>query len=242
MAKTRLATVSQKTITELELTAMALDAQLGQFLQQTLQHQPIVVETTYCVNSQVCLAWLKSTKKLKTFVCNGVNMINNYKCSFFFIPTDLNPANIATRICPPRESRQLWLLGPSLANLEELKITDQDLTEPLQNLAFIPRKQEEPTEGKTEGTLETKTQQIGPYTARHGSPEDTLYTYRSHHSDRVTAIQGKPEDVVDKDNLNQPELTEEVIDRSGTFSNFTIPKFLSSREIPETAIDMTRHS
>ena len=38
MANTRLATVSQKTIPELELMAMALGAQLGQFRQQTPCH------------------------------------------------------------------------------------------------------------------------------------------------------------------------------------------------------------
>ena len=42
--------------------AMAFGSQLGQFLQQTLQQWPIVVETTYWSDSQVCLAWLKSTK------------------------------------------------------------------------------------------------------------------------------------------------------------------------------------
>ena len=98
MAKTRLAPVSQKTIPELELMGMALGSQIGQFLQQNLQHQAIVVETTFWSDSQVCLAWLKSTKTVKTFVRNRVNMINNYKCKFFFIPTDLNPADTATRI------------------------------------------------------------------------------------------------------------------------------------------------
>ena len=69
---------------------------------------------------------------------------NNYKCSFSFDPTDLNPADIPTQM---RQLREV---------LEELMITNQDLTEPLQNPAVIPRKQEEPTEGKPEYTLEKK--------------------------------------------------------------------------------------
>ena len=53
MAKTRLAPVSQKTIPDLELMAMALGSQFGNFLQQTLQHLSIVVETTYWSVSQI---------------------------------------------------------------------------------------------------------------------------------------------------------------------------------------------
>ena len=122
IAKTRLAPVSPKTVPELELMAMALGSHLEKFLQQTLQHLPIVVETTDWSDSQVCLAWLRSAQTLKTFVRNRVNMINNYKCSFFFIPTDHNPAAIATRKNCPKESRQqLWWHGPSVRVLEELK-------------------------------------------------------------------------------------------------------------------------
>ena len=109
MAKTRLAPVSRKTIPKLELMAMALGSHLGKLLQQTLHHLPIVVEPTYWSDSKVCLARLKSTKTLKTFVSNRVNMINNYKCSFFLIPADLadhNSADIATRINQLKESRQ----------------------------------------------------------------------------------------------------------------------------------------
>ena len=190
MAKTRLAPVSPKTIHELELMAMALDSQLGKFLQQSLQHLPIVVETTYWSDSQVCLVWLKSTKTLKTFVRNRVNMIN-YKCNFFFIPTDHNPADIATRISQPKKSRQqLWWHGPSLRVLEELKTTYQDVSEPLEYATFIPRKQEERPEGKPEDTLETKTQ---AYAARQGSLEDTLNTDHTQRSKRITAKLGKPE-------------------------------------------------
>ena len=117
MVMTRLAPVSPKTIAEAELMAMALNSQLGKFLQQTLQHLPIVVETTCWSDSQVCLAWLKSTKTAKTFVRKRMNMIKNYKCSFFFFPTDHNPADIATRISQSKESRQqLWWHGPSLGS------------------------------------------------------------------------------------------------------------------------------
>ena len=70
-------------------------------------------------------------------------MINNYKCSFFFIPKDLIPAEIATLISQPKESQQhLPWHEPSLGVLGELTTTNQDLSDSLENAAFIPRKQE----------------------------------------------------------------------------------------------------
>ena len=83
-------------------------------------------------------------------------MSNNYKCSFFFIPTDHNLADNATRISQLKESRQqLWWHGPSLRILEELKTTHQDVSEPFESAAFIPRTQKERPERKREDTLET---------------------------------------------------------------------------------------
>ena len=127
--------------------ATALESLLEKFLQQTLQYLPIVVETTNCSYSQVCLAWPKSTKTLKTFVRNQVNVIYSYKCSCFFNSTNLNPAYIATRISQPKDSRQeLWWHGPSRRVLEGLKTTHQDVSEPLENAVFMPKKQEDRTE------------------------------------------------------------------------------------------------
>ena len=175
-------------------------------------------------------AWLKATKTLKMFVRNQVNMINNYKRSFFFIPTDHSPADNATCKSQPRESlQQLSWHGPSLRVLEKLKTTHQDVSGPLENAAFIPRKPEERPEGKPEVTLETKTQ---PYRARHCSPEDTLNTDYTQRSKRVTAILGKPEDALYKDNLDLPELTREMINHSGTFCNFTTSMFALSPRQP----------
>ena len=167
-------------------------------------------------------------------------MINNYKCSFFFIPTDHNPADIATRISHPKESRQqLWWHGPSFKILEELKTTLQNVSEPFEYADFIHRTQEERPEGKPEDTLETKTQ---PYTARQGSPEGTPNTDHTQRSRRIRAIQEKPEDAPYKDNLDLPELTEEMRNHLGKFCNFTTPKFALSHETTVTVFNMERHS
>ena len=104
----------------------------------------------------------------------------------------------------------------------------------------MPRKQVgRRTEGKTEDTAETKTQ---PYTARQGSPEDIINTDHTQRSKRITAVECKPEGALYKDNLDLLELTEEVINHSGTFCNFTTPKLALSRERTVTVIDMRRHS
>ena len=109
----------------------------------------------------------------------------------------------------------------------------------MEYLTFIPRKQEERPEGKPEDTLETKTQ---PYTARQGSSEDTINTDHTQRSNIITGILGKPEHALHKDNLDLPELTEELINYSRIFCNFTTPKFALSHETTVTVIDMARHS
>ena len=119
--------------------------------------------------------------------------------------------------------------------------THQDISEPLENAVFIPRKQEERTEGKSEDTLETRTQQIGHYTAREGSPEDTLNTDHTQRSKRLTPKQSKLEDALYQNSLNPPEVTEKI-DHSGTLCNFSTPIFALSGQTPKTVIDMTRHS
>ena len=88
--------------------------------------------------------------------------------------------------------------------------------------AFIPRKQEERPEGRPEDTLETKTQ---PYTARQGSPEDTLNTDHTQRSKGITVIMSKPEDALYKNNLELPELTEEMISKFRSFLRFHNTKF-----------------
>ena len=117
-------------------------------------------------------------------------MINNYKCNFFFFPTDLNSADTATRKSRPKETRQeLWWHNPSLRVLEELKTTHQDFSELLENAASNPRNLEERIEGiqRTRSPLETNTQQIGSYTSRLGSPEATLNTDHTQRSNRITS-------------------------------------------------------
>ena len=167
-------------------------------------------------------------------------MINNYKCSFYFIPTDHNPGEIGTRISQPKESREeLWWHGPSLRILEKLKTTHQEVSEPFEYAAFIPRTQEERPEVKPENTLETKPQ---PYTARQGSPEDTLNTDHTQRRKRIKAILGEPEDALYEDNLDLPELTEEMGNHFETFCNFTKPKFALSHETTVTVFNMKRHS
>ena len=82
-----------------------------------------------------------------------------------------------------------------------MKTTHQDVSEPFEDAAFIPRTQEERPEGKPEDTLETKTQ---PYTARQGSPEDTLNIDHIQQSRRIRAIMDKPEDALYNNNLKKP--------------------------------------
>ena len=86
-------------------------------------------------------------------------MIKNYKCSFYFIPTDINPADIATQISQPREKQQqLWWHGQSLTILEESMITNEDLMEPYRTqFSTLESTKNQQRVNKPEDTLETKT-------------------------------------------------------------------------------------
>lgn len=62
-------------------------------------------------------------KDLKVFVCNRVNEINDLTSEFTFrhVPTDQNPANIASRSVSPNQlcSSSLWWEGPSFLATDE---------------------------------------------------------------------------------------------------------------------------
>ena len=66
MAKTSI----PKTIPELESMTMVLGSQLGKFLQQTLQHLPMVVETLYWSDSEVKLPGLAQINQDTENVCS----------------------------------------------------------------------------------------------------------------------------------------------------------------------------
>ena len=180
-----------------------------------------MVETTYWSDSQFCLAGLKSTNQNTENFCSQPSEHDQQLQMQFLLHSNGPPSSrhrYPPRRSQPKESRQqLWWHGPSLKVLKELKTTHQDISELLKNAVFILRKQEERTECKPEDTLDIKTQQIGPHTARPISPEDTLNTDHTHRSNRIAAIHCKIEDALFKDNLHLPELTEKMIDHSGTF-------------------------
>jgi hypothetical protein len=140
-AKARVAPIKKLTIPRLELCASLLGAQLCTKVTQSIKTN--ISKYVIWTDSTVVLGWLKSqTKTLQTFVRNRVNKINELTQGYewFHVPTNLNPADLASRGVEPQHLQSLsaWWEGPSflkkdprewpvqphtsLSNLPEIKV------------------------------------------------------------------------------------------------------------------------
>lgn len=117
-AKAKTAPIKQRTIPELELMAMVLGTTLAEFLREALCRMKIVYTTHFFSDSQVCLAWVTSSKTLRPFVANRVRRIRDCGAMFRYVPTALNPADCATRGTVKMFDSVLWWCGPGSHELK----------------------------------------------------------------------------------------------------------------------------
>ena len=91
-----------------------------------------VSKRTIFTDSQCVLYWLKSSKPLPVFVQNWVNEIHQVThVSFWYVPSEENPADLATRGLPVskiKESR-LWWHGPTWLQYAECDWPGQNLSD-----------------------------------------------------------------------------------------------------------------
>lgn len=120
-AKTRVAPLKPLTIPRLELCAVLLGARLATKVLESLHCN--ISNKFIWTDSTVVLGWINTqSKDLKSFVCNRVNEINELSSGFTFyhVPTDQNPADLASRGINPKQLQVslLWWEGPSFLKLE----------------------------------------------------------------------------------------------------------------------------
>uniref|UniRef100_A0AC34RR48 Integrase catalytic domain-containing protein n=1 Tax=Panagrolaimus sp. JU765 TaxID=591449 RepID=A0AC34RR48_9BILA len=115
MAKTKLAPTKTVTTPRIELLAATLGAKVITFIMEALP----ALKDSKCIlwtDSSAVFHWITSEKLLKHgFVQNRVNEIRNANAIIRHVPTDMNPADIASRGCTSSELEQhpLWFKGPS---------------------------------------------------------------------------------------------------------------------------------
>lgn len=115
-AKARVTPVKPTTIPRLELLGALLGARLCNKVINSFRFQ--INSKIFWTDSMVVLGWLKTdVKNLKMFVCNRVNEINDLTSGsqWRHVPTDMNPADLASRGVDPQSmhASSLWWEGPS---------------------------------------------------------------------------------------------------------------------------------
>lgn len=115
-AKARVAPVKPTTIPRLELCACLLGAQLAAAVCRALRC--LVTSKVFWTDSSIALSWLGMRyDKLKTYVANRVGAILELtkQSQWRHVPTDLNPADLATRGVDGNKIKKcdLWWNGPT---------------------------------------------------------------------------------------------------------------------------------
>lgn len=112
-SKARVAPIKVITIPKLELLAAVLGVRLAQLVKNELRLN--IDEEKYWSDSRTVLAWIRTNKKLPTFIATRVGeIIDNTKSSDWnWVPSKLNPADKATRDNTENlDSSSMWFTGP----------------------------------------------------------------------------------------------------------------------------------
>ena len=112
ISKSRVAPLKQQSLPRLELMAAVIAARLGSFVMDSLD---LKTNIYYWSDSQIVLCWLKSKKKLKSFIDHRVKEIQTTSSSWQYCPTAYNPADLLTRGLTAQQlaDSTLWRHGPS---------------------------------------------------------------------------------------------------------------------------------
>ena len=115
MGKSRVAPLKVVSIPRLELTAATLAAKLSRFVMEELDAADLTV--WFWTDSMTVLRYLRNvSSRFKTFVAHRVQQIQDITDinSWNYVPTDKNPADLASRGMSPQDEAKLnlWVIGP----------------------------------------------------------------------------------------------------------------------------------
>ena len=126
-AKTRLVPIKEENIPRLELLGCLLLSKLIKSVYEAVGGVVRLSEIYCWSDAQILFWWIKQThKNWKVWVQNRVNVIrdNVAPARWFYVPTKINPADIATRITNPIKlvNNSLWWNGQNFLITEQLEI------------------------------------------------------------------------------------------------------------------------
>ena len=119
IGKARLAPIKTISIPRLELSAAVVAVRLHKFIMEELDLK--VNKTVFWSDSVSTIQYIRNrTKRFKTFIANRLAIIHDVTkpTDWKYVPSDLNPADLASRGIQPNEPSKLhyWLKGPEFLN------------------------------------------------------------------------------------------------------------------------------
>lgn len=121
MSKSRITPLEDKDVLKiprLELLGVLIGSRLLKYVEENL-HIPINKKYLW-TDSMIVLAWLKTNKLLPPFVARRINEIKSRKdVEFLYVPTEQNPADVATRPESMETKAHLWFNGPDFLCKED---------------------------------------------------------------------------------------------------------------------------
>ncbi|XP_057704031.1 uncharacterized protein LOC130922855 isoform X1 [Corythoichthys intestinalis] len=114
LGKAKLAPQPEPTIPRLELCGAVLGVEMAEYILDELDFKPDAVKF-YC-DSKVALGYIhNNSKRFFVYIHNRVHRIRKTTSQLWhFVPTDQNPANLATRSVPvSRLVDTMWFTGPA---------------------------------------------------------------------------------------------------------------------------------
>ena len=122
MGKSRVAPIKATTIPRLELQAAVVACRMNTMIKHELQQE--ISRTVFWTDSNIVLGYINNERKrFKTFVANRLAVIhdNSDVSQWQHVPTEENPADMASRGIDPQDNRKLneWLHGPEFLRRPE---------------------------------------------------------------------------------------------------------------------------